>query len=112
MHPRDRWIARGLSLALHALLLLWIGLGFQAGPAGHMVVFSVETVSGITPLGEGSGAPGASAQMDNTPANANPLAGGLHLNVTRPAGARGRQGPRQGRRPGPSPWRPRPACRT
>jgi TonB family protein len=82
LHPRDRWIARGASLALHSLLLLWLGMGLRHSAATSMVIFSVETVSGITPQGEGSGAQGASQQMTNSPANANPLAGGLHLGVT------------------------------
>jgi TonB family protein len=84
IHPRDRWVARGASLALHALLLLWLGLSLRHAQAPSMVVFSVETVSGYTPLGEGSGAQGASQQMTNVPANANPLAGGLPLTVADP----------------------------
>jgi TonB family protein len=47
-----------------------------------MVVFSVETVSGLTPQGEGSGAQGAHPQISNVPANLNPLAGGLNLKVS------------------------------
>ena len=83
LHPRDRWFARAFSLALHALLLLAVGHQLQqVSKPSHLVVFSVETVSGLTPLGEGSGAAGTSPQMNNVPANANPLAGGLHLNVT------------------------------
>ena len=81
-HPRDQWIARGLSFGLHALLFLWVALHVKSPAKSSMVVFSVETVSGITPQGEGSGAEGANSQMSNVPANANPLAGGLHLNVS------------------------------
>lgn len=81
--PSDRWLAQALSLGLHLLLILVLVRGLQkAATASHLVVFSVETVSGLTPLGEGSGAEGTNTQINNTPANANPLAGGLHLNVT------------------------------
>lgn len=81
--PADRWLARAISLGLHALLLAFLVRSLQqAVTSSRMVIFSVETVSGITPLGEGSGAEGANSQMSNTPANANPLAGGLHLKVT------------------------------
>ena len=82
VHPNDRWVARGLSLALHALLFLWIGHSFQAPLKSHTVIFSVETVSGLTPLGEGSGAAGDHNQITNAPANPNPLAGGLHLTAS------------------------------
>ena len=81
--PADRWVGRGLSLALHLFLLALLVRSLQqASTTSHLVVFSVETVTGLTPLGEGSGAEGANPQISNTPANANPLAGGLHLNVT------------------------------
>lgn len=78
---REEWTARGASLLLHAVLL-W-ALALASGPAQRpaTVIFTVETVSGITPLGEGSGAEGASDQVSKLPANANPLAGGLDLKV-------------------------------
>jgi TonB family protein len=75
-------MARAVSLALHGLLLLALGSHFFSAPAKTQVIFSVETVSGVTPQGEGSGAEGASDKISNTPANANPLAGGLHLSAT------------------------------
>jgi TonB family protein len=80
--PTDRWVARGLSAGLHLLLLLVLGkaLFFQTPP--DTVVFSVETVPGLVPQGEGSGAKGSSSQISNEPANPNPLAGGLRLSVT------------------------------
>lgn len=80
--PFDRWIARGVSLLLHAGLGLLLGRGLLDPPPAARVIFSVETVSGLTPRGEGSGAEGTAQRIANTPANANPLAGGLRLNVS------------------------------
>jgi TonB family protein len=80
--PSDLWVARSISALLHLGLLLLLGKGLISPPERTQVIFSVETVSGVTPLGEGSGAEGSAAQMSNTPANANPLAGGLRLNVS------------------------------
>lgn len=77
--PSDAWVARAVSLALHALLLLLLGRGLVGPAPKARVIFSVETVSGITPFGEGSGAEGSASQLSNVPANANPLAGGLRL---------------------------------
>lgn len=77
--PNDAWIARAISFGLHGLLLLLLGSQLLGPPAKTQVIFSVETVSGLTPLGEGSGAEGAAAKISNSPANANPLAGGLRL---------------------------------
>lgn len=82
--PSDLWVARGASLALHLALLLLLGRGLVGPAPKAMVIFSVETVSGITPFGEGSGAEGGASQMSDAPANANPLAGGLRLNVSDP----------------------------
>lgn len=82
MIAKDRWIARALSLGLHALLFVVVGRSLQKVSAPTMVIFSVETVSGLTPRGEGSGAEGNAPKISNVPANANPLAGGLHLDVT------------------------------
>jgi TonB family protein len=80
--PRDRRLAAGLSLALHLALLALLGRALLAPAPPAMVVFSVETVSGVTPHGEGSGAQGTAHQMSDKPANLNPLAGGLRLSVT------------------------------
>lgn len=80
--PRDAWIARAVSLTLHALLLLLLGRALVLPAPPSNVIFSVETVSGITPLGEGSGAPGSSDKISDAPANSNPLAGGLRLSAT------------------------------
>ena len=80
--PSDRWIARGASLLLHAVLLLVLGHAFIGAPPKTQVIFSVETVSGLTPLGEGSGAEGTANKINNTPANPNPLAGGLRLTAS------------------------------
>lgn len=80
--PNDRWLARGLSLGLHLGLLLFVGGRIFNEPAKTQVIFSIETVSGLTPLGEGSGAEGTASQISNVPANANPLAGGLRLTAS------------------------------
>ena len=81
-HPRDRWIANGASLGLHLLLLAYFGKALLMAPPAATVIFSVETVSGYTPLGEGSGAAGQSGHISNIPANANPLAGGLRFTAS------------------------------
>lgn len=83
-HPRDRWIARGVSVSLHVLLFAFFGKALLLAPPSAMVIFSVETVSGITPLGSGSGAAGQSGQISDKPANPNPLAGGLRLSASDP----------------------------
>lgn len=80
--PNDLWVARGLSVALHLALLLILSWAAIGPPPRTQVIFSVETVSGITPLGEGSGAEGTASQITNAPANPNPLAGGLHLTAS------------------------------
>jgi TonB family protein len=80
--PSDLWVARGVSLCLHAAILFFLGRSLVQNAPKAMVIFSVETVSGITPLGEGSGAEGSAGQISDAPANANPLAGGLRLNVS------------------------------
>jgi TonB family protein len=80
--PADRWIARGISLGLHLALLLVFGGALIMPKPPSNVIFSVETVPGIMPQGEGSGALGTAARISNQPANTNPLAGGLRLNVT------------------------------
>jgi TonB family protein len=84
LSPKDQWVARGASMALHALLFGWLAWHVTPALKTSMVVFSVETVSGLTPLGEGSGAQGANQQITNVPANLNPLAGGLNLKVSDP----------------------------
>ena len=79
----DRWISRGVSLGLHLLLLLAFVLALRAPQKPAMVIFSVETVPGIMPQGEGSGAKGTAPQISNQEANqVNPLAGGLRLSST------------------------------
>lgn len=80
--PADPWLARGLSTALHLGLLLALGSQVVQPPASNQVIFSVETVSGLTPRGEGSGAEGAADRIRNVPANPNPLAGGLRLTAS------------------------------
>ena len=84
MVPKDQWIARGISIALHAVVFAWLAWHVTPVLKTSMVIFSVETVSGLTPLGEGSGAEGANQQLTNVPANLNPLAGGLNLKVSDP----------------------------
>ena len=79
---RDRRLATGLSAGLHLALLALFGRALLMPPPPSTVVFSVETVSGMTPRGEGSGAQGTSHRLNDTPSNLNPLAGGLHLSVT------------------------------
>ncbi len=81
IHTSDRWIARGVSVALHGLLVLLLARNFSRALKSSPVVFSVETVSGFTPQGEGSGAEGATRRISDVPANANPLAAGLRLQV-------------------------------
>ncbi len=80
--PEDRR-ALAASLALHGTLLLFAmqGIFWTQAPKG-MVIFSVETVAGLTPLGEGSGAPGASQRISDLPANSSPLAAGLRLGAS------------------------------
>lgn len=79
--PDDRR-ALAVSLALHGALLLALLQGAWGPSPKSMVIFSVETVAGMTPLGEGSGAPGASQQINNAPANSSPLAAGLRLGAS------------------------------
>ena len=78
---RDLRLARWSSAALHLAILLLLGRAAMQAPPKTTVIFTVETVAGIRPLGQGSGAPGDAARVSNTPANPNPLAGGLRLNV-------------------------------
>jgi TonB family protein len=80
--PRDQRLATGLSVGLHLALLLFFGRALMLPRPPATVVFSIETVSGVTPRGEGSGAAGTAHQMSDKPANLNPLAGGLRLSVT------------------------------
>lgn len=80
--PADRWISRGVSLALHLALLLAFWAALRAPKQPAMVIFSVETVPGIMPKGEGSGAEGTASQISNQPAAVNPLAGGLRQSAT------------------------------
>jgi protein TonB len=76
---RDEWFARAASVLLHAALLWALALAARPGQRPATVIFTVETVTGIIPQGEGSGAEGASDRVSDLPANANPLAGGLDL---------------------------------
>lgn len=78
---RDERLARLASLALHALLALALLRLLSLPKPVSTVIFTVETVSGLTPLGAGSGAPGEAPRASNSPANPNPLAGGLRLNA-------------------------------
>jgi TonB family protein len=78
---RDEWIARGISTALHAALLIFVSVPVFKHEAKRTVLLTVETVSGLTPLGEGSGVEGTRAIITDVPANANPLAAGLKLKM-------------------------------
>lgn len=80
--PSDRWWARGVSVGLHLLILLAFWRALLVPKPSATVIFSVETVPGIMPRGEGSGAEGTASKISDKPANANPLAGGLRLSAT------------------------------
>jgi TonB family protein len=69
-----------ISLGLHALLLLLtFGMAHPAAPP-QVAILSVETVSGATPRGEGSGAPGEKKAITDAPANPQPVPGSFKLN--------------------------------
>ena len=99
----DERLARLASLGLHALLLLALLRVLSLPKPASTVIFTVETVSGLTPLGAGSGAPGEAPRVSNTPANANPLASGLRLNAAdapqlpKPEAARAKPRPKEAR---------------
>lgn len=78
---KDEWIARGISIALHAFLLIFVSVPIFKHEAKRTVLLTVETVSGLTPLGEGTGVEGTRASLSDTPANANPLLGGVKLKM-------------------------------
>lgn len=69
------------SVALHALLL-W-GLANVRGSAPlappKVAILTVDTVAGVTPKGEGAGAPGEQRQITNTPPNPQPVPGSFKL---------------------------------
>lgn len=78
---RDEWIARAISLGLHALLLAFVTVPVFSPTAKRTVLLTVETVSGVTPLGEGTGVEGTRASVTDTPANSNPLLNGVKLKM-------------------------------
>jgi TonB family protein len=80
-HPRDIWIARGFSAILHALLLAFVSVPLFQGEAKRTVLLTVETVSGVTPLGEGTGVEGTHTGITDVPPNANPLLNGVKLKM-------------------------------
>jgi TonB family protein len=69
-----------LSLGLHALLLLLTFGMARFAPPPQVAILSVETVSGVTPRGEGSGAPGEKKAITNAPTNPQPVPGSFKLN--------------------------------
>lgn len=78
---RDEWLGRGISLGLHVLIFaLLSGYGFKVDK-GRTVLLTVETISGLTPLGSGTGAQGVAHNLSNQPPNLNPLAGALNLKM-------------------------------
>ncbi len=79
---RGRWMSRGASLALHLAVLAALWAALRASSTPPMMVFSVETVPGTVPKGEGSGARGSARTVTNQEAGANPLSGGLRLGPT------------------------------
>ena len=85
---KDAWIARGISLALHLALLALISVPVFQGEAKRTVLLTVETVAGITPLGEGSGVEGTHGAISDTPPNANPLLNGVKLKMDETAAPR------------------------
>jgi TonB family protein len=78
---RDLRQARIASLILHAILLVFLSFSFISHQPGKQVLLTVETIPGYTPQGQGSGAAGNTPQVNDTPANANPLAAGLKLKM-------------------------------
>jgi TonB family protein len=78
---KDDWIARGVSLALHAALLAFVSLPALRPQAKRTVLLTVETVSGLTPLGAGTGVEGTRANVTDAPASANPLLNGVRLKM-------------------------------
>lgn len=78
---RDEWIARGVSIALHALLFAFVTIPIFKPEAKRTVLLTVETVVGVTPLGEGTGVEGTRSNVTDTPANANPLLNGVKLKM-------------------------------
>jgi TonB family protein len=78
---RDERLAKGISLVGHLMLLLSLSVPIFNHEPGKQVLLTVETVSGYTPQGQGTGASGSVPQVNDSPANANPLAAGLKLKM-------------------------------
>jgi TonB family protein len=78
---KDLWIARGFSAGLHALLLFFITVPLFQPSAGKTVLLTVETVAGVTPLGEGTGVEGTRPNVTDLPPTANPLLNGVKLKM-------------------------------
>jgi TonB family protein len=70
-----------MSLLLHALLVLALvkyrGPALSAPP--KVAILTVETVSGVTPKGEGAGASGEKREITNAPPNPQPVPGSFKL---------------------------------
>ncbi len=80
-YGKDEWTGWGVSLAIHVLLFTLITIPLFKPEKGKTVILTVETVSGYTPLGSGTGVEGNASSMSNQPANLNPLAQGLKLKM-------------------------------
>jgi TonB family protein len=78
---KDERLAKGISLGLHLLLLFGVSVPIFNRDPGKQVLLTVETVAGYTPQGQGTGAAGSVPQVNDAPANANPLAAGLKLKM-------------------------------
>ncbi len=76
---RDRAWAQGITWGLHVLLALVLFGPLAMQPKNRTVLLTIETVSGVTPRGEGTGAEGMRPQISDTPANPSPLAAGLQM---------------------------------
>lgn len=78
---RDTWIARGFSVLVHLLLLAFISIPAFESSSKSTVLLTVETVQGITPYGEGTGAEGSRPTINQDAPNANPLLNGMKLKM-------------------------------
>ncbi len=79
---RDARIARGVSLGIHSLLLVFIlGVPILGSKQGRQVLLVVETIPGYSPLGSGTGVAGTAPHITDAPANQNPLSTGIKLKM-------------------------------
>lgn len=81
VQANDEWLARAVSVVIHAALLFFVSVPVFKPRAARTVLLTVETVAGITPLGEGTGVEGTNASISDSPANSNPLLGGVKLKM-------------------------------